>query len=608
MINYLSAFVVLFLPGLAVLAWLHQPAADWFERLADGLGISISLTALLAMGFYLVGAAPGGYGAAAFYGLAGAGFAAGVIKKGLPRISRPLLLGDGLWIFAGAAALAGLLAFRFYQARELVFPNWVDSVHHTLIVRTMLEYGGLPPTLRPYLDVPFFYHYAFHILAALFAFLTRLQPDQAVLWLGQVLNALVALSVYRFGRAAGQDRRAAGLAGLLVGFVLQMPAYYLSWGRYTLLTGLILLPLAMAAALEFLRQPDNWRVGLRLGLLVTGLCLAHYLALLLMALFLLVLGASRAVPALSSRRDPLWRLAGVSLGGVALGLPWLIRMLVYSISQAKVDLVLPDAAAGTWQYLNTLIGPRHNTFLMAAAVLGLLLALWQGRRGLRTFAVWTLVLCVLSIPYGLRLGPFRPDHYVIVLFFPTSILLAELLTAGADALAVRVHPWLGPAMLFLAAWVLVLLGVRETGHVINPVTILADRADRAALDWVNANTPPTARFFINSTAWQFDIYRGVDGGYWLTPYTGRASLIPPVVYTWGGASAMQQVKDWSERGQHLQGCTPDFWQLVREDSLTYVYVRDGKGNLKASSLDECARLRRVYSAQGVSIYEIIPLD
>ena len=47
-----------------------------------------------------------------------------------------------------------------------------------------------------------------------------------------------------------------------------------------------------------------------------------------------------------------------------------------------------------------------------------------------------MLLCLLSLPWSLRIGPFRQDHYVIILFFPAAILLAELLIEAAGALRV----------------------------------------------------------------------------------------------------------------------------------------------------------------------------
>ena len=43
-----------------------------------------------------------------------------------------------------ALLLAALVAWRLYQARSLALPAWVDSVHHALIVRKIMENGGIP--------------------------------------------------------------------------------------------------------------------------------------------------------------------------------------------------------------------------------------------------------------------------------------------------------------------------------------------------------------------------------------------------------------------------------------------------------------------------------
>jgi hypothetical protein len=125
-----------------------------------------------------------------------------------------------------------------------------------------------------------------------------------------------------------------------------------------------------------------------------------------------------------------------------------------------------------------------------------------------------------------------------------------------------------------------------------------------ALDWVRANTPADARFYNNAAFWQGAIYRGLDGGYWLMPYTGRISLIPPVPYIWQAPTLVAQVNRWAEQSTTLKGCTPDFWAIVTQARLTHIYVRAGTGSLQPAALDECPRLSLLYREEGVSIYEI----
>ncbi|HQL38044.1 MAG TPA: hypothetical protein PKV95_01085, partial [Anaerolineaceae bacterium] len=119
----------------------------------------------------------------------------------------------GIFLLAALAALGGMIFWRLYQARELVLPAWVDSVHHTWVVQKILAAGGLPPTLGAELPVPFYYHYGFHLITSIYCSLTGTAPADAVLNFGQAVNALIALAVFRLAIATWQDWKRAALAG-----------------------------------------------------------------------------------------------------------------------------------------------------------------------------------------------------------------------------------------------------------------------------------------------------------------------------------------------------------------------------------------------------------
>ncbi len=599
------------------------------------------LPALLALWLFVFGIRLGGLAVAGLYMLCLALLLAAMIRK---RIHFSGLLRWRFWL-PGFLLLVGLVAWRLFQIQSLAFPAWVDSVHHTLVVVKILEYGGLPPDLAPGLPVPFFYHYGFHLIDALFAFWSGQPADQAVLWFGQVLNGLVAISVYRVAAAIGleiceerpvQDNEGhtdslqeppavlnwtaafAALAALLAGFVFQMPAYYLTWGRFTLLTGLVVLGPAMAAALDVFNKPDKRDAWIRLVLLVAGLCLIHYFALLLEGLFILVLGLFSIASILFRKgieredaKKAFTRLVFFSFLGILLALPWIWRVWIYNQEAARVYLPeflsqAEDAqqkAASYFKYLFYLIGPRRSHIMLGVAGVGLLLGF--RRPQLRPLIVWALIVSLFSIAWGMYLGPFRPDHFAIVLFFPAAILAAEPLVGGAAALTRLSRPWIGLTVFGLAAGLLVTWGIKETRNILNPATIIATPADRQALDWVRDHTPLSARFYINSVRWQGQTYRGVDGGYWLLPYTGRGGLVPPAAYFWGDSQFVQQINQWADRSQKIKGCTPDFWNLVRAADLTHVYVSKGRGSLQPEMLAQCPRLRQVYQQEGVFIFEIL---
>jgi hypothetical protein len=640
---FFAAIVVLLVPGCALLAWL--PAASetgpgqrrgLLSTLADAVALSIAIPALLALWLFIANVQLGGEAVAGLYGLCLLIGAAGIMKRGV--LQRAWRQTPGWWAggLLAVVFLAGLVAWRLYQARTLALPNWVDSIQHLLIVRKITEYGGLPPDLAPYLPSSFSYYYGFHLIAALFTLLSGIPATQAVLWFGQILNALVALSVYRgteafahratlawpeatdAGFLARIPRAAAPviapvIAALLVGFDFQMPAYYLTWGRYPLLTGLLLLGPTLATAMEVRDQPLRRGAWPRLVLLVAGLGLTHYLVLILAGLFLLVIGLASAARGVRDRKSRLalaW-LAVLAVMGILLASPWLWRSWQDNQPAARLGVVNPldqseaarKSTADYEKYLLYLIGPRRNHILMGLAGVGALAALLTGR--LYPLLGWGVLVGMLSLPWGLRLGPFRPDHFSIVLFFPAAMLLAELLASGGAALSKVARPWVGLAAVALAGFLFLAWGLRDTRDMINSATVLASPADVSALEWVNNQTPPDARFFINSTIWQGQVYRGVDGGSWLLPYTGRFSLVPPISYVWGTADSARQVNDWAKRSAKLKGCSPDFWNLVREAGLTHIYLVQGKGSLQPGMLATCQRLRKVYAQGGVFIYEIL---
>jgi hypothetical protein len=642
----LAAIVVLLLPGLALLVWLPKFktgsasfARDGFSVLADTVALSIAVSVVLGHILFLVDIQLSAQAVIGLYlfcliALIAAGLKRLAGQQGIQLPAGIQLVRHFAWGLALGMLILALVLWRFYQARNLALPAWVDPVHHTLVVRIFYEYGGVPSDFLSYFPAPFYYHYGFHLIAALFAFWSRLPAHDSVLWFGQVVNAAVALSVYRAAyiftmsaAPAGKGRidsirwqaSAVGISAVvLVGFVFQMPAYYLSWGRYTMLTGLILLGPTLAAIWEAWHEQARKEAWLRVALLMAAMCLTHYFILLLVGLFLVLVFFWGVVKSFRfpERRIVLLRLVFWCTLGVLVASPWLWRVLQAELQSAPVRVVTPfeqdqtawKGAVDYLKYIVYLIGPRHNHILMGMAGAALLASL--RRPHLHLVTVWALLLTFLSSPWGLRFSPFRPDHFAIVLFFPAAVLLADLLVLGAAAvssLAKTDTPWPARVQTVTLVFVLALFvawGLRETNNIVNPVTMIGLHSDAAALEWVKENTPPDARFYINSTPWIGATYRGVDGGYWLLPYTGRASLLPPSLYVWGEDAYVQQVKDLTIRSTKVQGCTPDFWDLVRDGNLTYIYLRQGVGNLQPEALENCPRLNLRYQQDGVFIYEI----
>jgi hypothetical protein len=599
----------LLLPGLAWWAWLGKRKQDPLVSLAQLIGVSLVSIILIAEAAFILGIRFSMLGIgvilAVFAGLA----AIGLIYRGLrlPRGYQPYM-----WI--GLLLFGATLAWRLYQARDLLLPNWVDGQHHFLIVRTILEHGGLPDDLSPYLPVPFYYHYGFHITAALFTAISGLQIGQVMLVLGQALNACISLSVYALGKALWKDWRPAAAAALLVSFATRMPAYYLSWGRYTLTTGLVLLPLAMGMAMIVLRKPRRIVDIATLALLTAGVLLSHYFAGVLLALFIILLALGYLIARLRKIKQALFHLSGLVLGallGFLLAIPWLWRTLRFSTLRTNLSSNFVDSIgailkdSGTGEYVWYLLGPESNHWLLLVAGIGLFLALILKRKWI-DFGVWSLTLAAFTLPGAITLAPFRADHFAIVLFLPVTL--------WAGWLFWQVGGWL--ATWLKRRWVIALVMVVLVGawiawdfplnaDIINPVTVLVTEDDLAALAWVQENIPQEARFLINTAHWLSGVYRGVDGGGWLLPYTGRWSIVPTVFYGFSpDAVYKQEVRGWGEQASTLTTCSDEFWALVDAAEVDWIYLREGVGSLKAEGLVGCEGIEGVYEGGGVRIYQI----
>ncbi|MEN6410777.1 MAG: DUF6541 family protein [Anaerolineaceae bacterium] len=598
---YLAGAAVLFLPGAVWVAWVDTPARrDPAVKLADAAGFSLAFTALAALILFGLNLHLTHILLILIYISCAALVILSMARRRSSEGAAPLA-----WIVAVTAILIAVI-WRLYQARTLAFPAWVDSLHHTLITRVILEQGGLPTNLQPYIDVPFFYHYVFHTLAASFSALGEVTPDRAVLWLGQGISALVGLSVYRLGKTIWKDVRPAAFAAVLVTFFAQMPAYYLTWGRYTLLTGLVIMPLAASAAFETAHDDTRTPESIaRLAILTAGTLLCHYLAALLLAFFLVALAVVEGVSALRARRwqRDLWLfLVGAPLLGLLVALPWLLRIFQYQPSYASVE-VLSNPTRESWQYIGKMLGPRRDWVLIITGGVGLLWAL-RNKHNL-PLVLWSVILGLFTLPMGIQLGPFRPDLYAIVLFMPASLLAGNLFTSLANGFnwLTEQKRWGWVALGVLAA-VSIVWGGLETRNVLNPTTIIANAADRKALDYIKENTPSDARFWMNTTLWISKVYRGVDGGAWIMPYTGRWSIVPTSYYGFGSQETIEEINQRAAAANRLTTCTPEFYDWIQSESITHIYVREGVGSLQPDGLNGCPRLNAVYHEEGVWIYAV----
>lgn len=657
--------LVVLAPGYLLERALPGPRPHPLARFALWAGLGLSLTPLAYQWLWAAGLTLGGpllsaLAAGVALAAAAAAWADLAAREGEEGpADRELLAGPRRSPLAPLAfwSLIGLICAltlwtRFEQIRGLALPAWVDSVHHALLVRVAAETGGVPASLEPYMpvrDLP--YHWGYHVIAATLLRLSGLGLAETILWSGQALNALHAPLAGALALALWRRPWAAVGAALAAGLISLMPAYYVSWGRYTQLTGLLLIPalaVAWGRGLEGGRGAAwHWSAA---GLLLAGLSLIHVRVL---AFGAVLLGAQSLVWAAARGRAALGRgAAGAAVAGlVAAGLaaPWLLMLTRRALLPAVArpgSLILE----GGYDALNlAILWVGQNRWLAALALLS---ALWGLRRREAAGAViplWVGGLLVLANPrllgyllpalgaallvHGLAArrwpaaaaglacaaaGPLliatpstwliNNDAVVISLFLPFSAAIgggaALLYAAAARARRAPVRRAAAPAALALvvalAGW-----GAWQLRSVVNETTVLATAADRAAVEWAAANTAPDARFLINSAPWLGVASRGTDGGWWLLPLAGRWTSTPPALFTYG---PIDYVYETIDRDKLVQAYKPGGEQavldLIRRDGIDYLYFGPRPGPLAADAFAAMPGFRTVYSEGGVTILAV----
>jgi hypothetical protein len=501
------------------------------------------------------------------------------------------------------------LAVRLLAVRDLVFPPWVDSVRHGLITAVMSQSGQTitQTGYAPFLPVVRFpYHFGFHTISSSLVMLGGWEIPHLLLGLGQLLNGLLPLTVYAGGWLLTRQRRAGLLAAFFVAIPLFFPAYYATWGRYTQLTALLLLPVLLGLTWRLLRGATGWRSAWWLvALLVVGLFLDHF------RVFLFYLPFAGLVWLLSRGRNGrfLWLAAGLS--GLIL-LPQLVYLFQNSNPGGVLAARLTDYTAFPTSYYTA--GWDRLFVWMAGSLLLPLLMIWFWKRRQWTavplfLALWSgLLLLALSGNYlGFAALPLvNLNSYYIITFLPLALFLGSVGAAFWSWLQRQVEPLRVAGLLLLVplATAVTLFGLQQQITILNEQTLLAQPADAEALAWLDANLPEDAVVVVNSWLWLWNTWSGSDGGAWIVPLTGRQSSTPPADYIYNEAlgksvrafnEALTAVTDWRN---------PDTVAWLQAQGITHIFIGERGGQMDPAELLQNPGLRLIYGRNGTFIFEL----
>ncbi|MBC8075064.1 MAG: hypothetical protein H7Y32_03230, partial [Chloroflexales bacterium] len=548
-------------------------------------------------------------------------------------------------------ALGALLA-RLYAARGLPAALWSDGYQHTLMAQLVVDHGGLFQSWQPYAPLATFtYHFGFHANVALFHWATGIDVIHSTLLVGQILNAAAVPLAFLLATRLSGSRTAGLWAAVITGCVSLMPAYYVNWGRYTQLAGQTALYAAVVcwAALLDARQ-RNWRLAALTGIVSACLALTHYRVAAFAGCFVAAYGAwvvamrarehftAEAQRAQSDARSPIvvprlavaMQRAGRQLdlrllalhvgaaGGLALllTLPWWLNVLGGFLVDGALLFARPTAEQSTALQAHNAWGaltPFYvKPYVLLGAFVGLLAAAWRRQWRVLALGLWAALVLLITNPGAVGLG----GGGIITNFavFIAAYVIVAPLCAYAIATALELLPRLG-ALLLTGVAALALLGWSAgwQGAVVERQFALLGPEDVPAMEWVRANTPPEARFLINTIAgYSGTGVVGNDAGMWLPLAAGRTTTVPPLTYASERAEQPGYAQSLLPAVQRLQELGLDSAEAVaqlRAQGVGYVYLGplrnpDSKGWIDAAQLRASPRWQQVYERDGVQVFKL----
>jgi hypothetical protein len=497
------------------------------------------------------------------------------------------------WSVTSACVILLIGVTRWLHIDGLVLPPWVDGVHHAVLVRVAVEQAQSALDLMPYLPVnPLLYHTGWH---SVMAFVWSVSPTSFVnlgwflLIVGQWWNVLAVVSVAGVVWYWWRSWPATVIALIVVGLVSIMPAYYLSWGRYTLLAGMAWLPVALVA-LDVLWADDEpyrwpWVVPI-----IAGLLLTHFVVGVMAIVWGVVLWVSHG------RLARRWYIV-VGLVLVCM-LPWW-SVFVSQVQWMNAGDASARAVAGNDShntFVPSLFWARHHIWLVP---LTLVSAWWLiHRRQIHVACVviwWALVIglanpLVIGLPY---LSFFSNETWIIAMYLPIGLLVARLGVGWRQR-------WVSVILLVVA-----LVAFGGMRRVVRPATILTNQADVAAIAWIDNHLPTDAVLLTNATEWMWQVDRGVDGGWWVMPLTGRATTTPPVLFTYADAAVAQALYAQTAQVRQIRTTAElDAW-LLANPAITHIYAT-GRGGITPQLVATLPYVKNVYATGDVAIYAVQP--
>jgi hypothetical protein len=471
---------------------------------------------------------------------------------------------------------------RAAQVNNILVPNWVDGqVHQQIFNRILASEISVGNT----------YHTGFHAFAAYLYLLFGLSPQESIIVVGQWLSLISGLTLYPLIRRYPASPQYALFGAAIFWFMLPFPSYLVSWARYPLLLGMVIIPAAILLNVDWL-QAKTKSAALPI---VTAIALlfSHYgtfLAFIMIILSYLLWDGFSLLQKKTRRLDPLRVKKFIII--TAFPIIFLVGIkIVELVKDNSIQKLIAQngmaIASSDLGYLFTITLKNGGEFGWGLGALGLLYAIFRKRELLLPSLIWTILQIGLYLIQVAVIGAAASSitNIIVVFSIPTSILAANAAEAIIEFTDFTESSLFGKGthgkwIISICTSFLILMGSYNISGVINPVTVMFNQNDLSAIEWINQNTDLNAKFLIDAFQWNGN-YVPSDGGGWIYYLSSRQTIFP---------TSPSDLSD-SER-------------LIIRESINYVFIGQGYGELNPIQFQNSST-NLVYTNNGVKIYEIL---
>jgi hypothetical protein len=258
---------------------------------------------------------------------------------------------------------------------------------------------------------------------------------------------------------------------------------------------------------------------------------------------------------------------------------------------------IPYLAAPIW--LLALGGLAAVTGLITRNVLILVNLLWS----LLMIAAGNLYL--LNVP---ALNFTNLGAVLIMLYIPLSLIIGAAMQEGFVRLPRRALKWAMPLLLGVILLAGLWAGWQRAKTVELYRHFVTDQ-DRAAMAWIEENTPPDAVFAINTYPWLPRAIHGSDAGYWIPYFTDRAIVTTSMLNDGLDQEYLELALARSRAAEALES---DLGALdtLRDLGVDYIYIGargdfSGTG-LQLDFLSQSDEVEVLYNQGGAAVLRIRP--